>query len=132
MKGYANPHLLVSARELAGIVSGPESARPLILDLRPPDAYTQGHVPGAVHLDLWGVSLIDTDPAPLNAFMWMIEHVLAGHGVDRGRPCRRVRRAFRDESGASVLVSRILRPSERAGAGWRVRFVDARGLARHS
>ena len=85
MKGYANPHLLVSARELAGIVSGPESARPLILDLRPPDAYTQGHVPGAVHLDLWGVSLIDTDPAPLNAFMWMIEHVLAGHGVDRGR-----------------------------------------------
>jgi thiosulfate/3-mercaptopyruvate sulfurtransferase len=28
------------------------------------------------------VSLIDTDPAPLNAFMWMIEHVLAAHGVD--------------------------------------------------
>ena len=86
MKGYVNPHLLVSARELAGIVAGPESARPLILDLRPPEAYTEGHVPGAVHLDLWGVSLIDTDPAPLNAFMWMIEHVLAGHGVDRGRP----------------------------------------------
>lgn len=86
MKGYVNPHLLVSARELVGIVAGPESARPLILDLRPPEAYTEGHVPGAVHLDLWGVSLIDTDPAPLNAFMWMIEHVLAGHGVDRGRP----------------------------------------------
>ena len=38
-------------------------------------------VPGAVHLDLWGVSLIDTDPAPLKAFMWMIEHVLAVHGL---------------------------------------------------
>jgi thiosulfate/3-mercaptopyruvate sulfurtransferase len=85
MKAYPNPHLLVSAGELATIVAGPESARPLILDLRPPDAYTQGHVPGAIHLDLWGVSLIDTDPAPLNAFMWMIEHVLAGHGVQRDR-----------------------------------------------
>ena len=85
MKGYVNPHLLVSAPDLAEIISGPEQARPLIFDLRPPDAYTKGHLPGAVHLDLWGVSLIDTDPAPLNAFMWMIEHVLAGHGVDRNR-----------------------------------------------
>jgi thiosulfate/3-mercaptopyruvate sulfurtransferase len=85
MKGYANPQLLVSAGELARLLEGPESGRPLVLDLRPPDAYAGGHVPGAVHLDLWGVSLIDTDPAPLNAFMWMIEHVLAIHGVDDER-----------------------------------------------
>jgi thiosulfate/3-mercaptopyruvate sulfurtransferase len=39
-----------------------------------------------VHLDLWGVSLIDTDPAPLDAFMWMIEHVLAIHGVRADHP----------------------------------------------
>jgi thiosulfate/3-mercaptopyruvate sulfurtransferase len=32
------------------------------------------------------VSLIDTDPAPLSAFMWMIEHVLAVHGVDAATP----------------------------------------------
>ena len=65
-----------------------EARQPLlILDLRPPEAYTAGHVPGAIHIDLWGVSLIDTDPAPLKAFMWMIEHVLAMHGVttDTGR-----------------------------------------------
>ena len=37
-----------------------------------------------MHLDLWGVSLIDTDPAPLKAFMWMIEHVL-GHPRRRRR-----------------------------------------------
>ena len=41
-----------------------------------------GHIASAIHLDLWGVSLIDTDPAPLKAFLWMIEHVLAVHGVD--------------------------------------------------
>ena len=32
------------------------------------------------------MSLIDTDPAPLAAFMWMIEHVLAGHGVTASTP----------------------------------------------
>ncbi len=86
MKGYANPGLLVTPRELAGLVQDAAGSRPLVLDLRPPDAYTAGHVPGAIHLDLWGVSLIDTDPAPLEAFMWMIEHVFAIHGVDAATP----------------------------------------------
>jgi thiosulfate/3-mercaptopyruvate sulfurtransferase len=86
MKGYANSHLLVTPRELSGILQGAGARPPLVLDLRPPDAYAAGHVPGAVHIDLWGVSLIDTDPAPLKAFMWMIEHVLAEHGVDASVP----------------------------------------------
>jgi len=84
MKGYANPGLLVEPRELAGILDGTD--RPLVLDLRPPEAYIAGHVPGARHLDLWGVSLVDTSPAPLAAFMWMIEHVLAVHGVQASTP----------------------------------------------
>jgi thiosulfate/3-mercaptopyruvate sulfurtransferase len=85
-KGYPNAHLLVSPQELAQALDGAGARRPLALDLRPPDAYTAGHVPGALHLDLWGVSLVDTDPAPLNAFMWMIEHVLAAHGVEASTP----------------------------------------------
>lgn len=68
------------------MISGSGARRPLVLDLRPPEQYTQGHVPTAHHLDLWGVSLIDTDPAPLKAFMWMIEHVLQTHGVDANTP----------------------------------------------
>jgi thiosulfate/3-mercaptopyruvate sulfurtransferase len=86
MKSFANPHLLVTPQELAGMIESAGAKRPLILDLRPPEAYTAGHIPGAIHLDLWGVSLIDTDPAPLKAFMWMIEHVLQIHGVDSGTP----------------------------------------------
>jgi thiosulfate/3-mercaptopyruvate sulfurtransferase len=86
MKGYANPQLLVSPGELSELIAGPADRRPLLLDLRPPEAYAAGHIPGAIHLDLWGVSLIDTDPAPLRAFMWMIEHVFAVHGVGAGRP----------------------------------------------
>lgn len=68
------------------MIAGSGARRPLVLDLRPPEAYVAGHIPGAIHLDLWGVSLIDTDPAPLNAFMWMIEHVLASHGVTSATP----------------------------------------------
>jgi thiosulfate/3-mercaptopyruvate sulfurtransferase len=68
------------------MLEGSGSKPPLVLDLRPPEEYTAGHIPGAVHIDLWGVSLIDTSPAPLKAFMWMIEHVLAVHGVDAGTP----------------------------------------------
>jgi thiosulfate/3-mercaptopyruvate sulfurtransferase len=86
MKGYANAHLLVTPPELSGMLAAQGAARPLLLDLRPPDAYAAGHIPGAIHVDLWGVSLIDTDPAPLDAFMWMIEHVLAIHGVEAATP----------------------------------------------
>lgn len=86
MKGFANEHLLVTPKELSEMISGAGATRPLILDLRPPEQYSQGHIPGAFHLDLWGVSLIDTDPAPLNAFMWMIEHLFQAHGVQSSTP----------------------------------------------
>jgi thiosulfate/3-mercaptopyruvate sulfurtransferase len=84
MKEYPNGGLLVASAQLSTEIAGQTPL--LVLDLRPPDAYAAGHVPGAIHLDLWGVSLIDTDPAPLNAFMWMIEHVLALHGVTDQTP----------------------------------------------
>ena len=82
MKGFANPQLLVTPEGLSDMLAGAGSRRPLVLDLRPPEAYTAGHIPTARHLDLWGLSLVDTDPAPFKAFMWMIEHVLQIHGVD--------------------------------------------------
>jgi thiosulfate/3-mercaptopyruvate sulfurtransferase len=86
VKGYTNPQLLVTPQELSVALAGSRDARPLLLDLRPPEDYAAGHIPGAIHIDLWGVSLIDTDPAPLNAFMWMIEHLLAQHGVSGSSP----------------------------------------------
>ena len=86
MKGYPNAQLLISPDELSRAIGEPGAARPLLVDLRPPDAYAAGHIDGAVHLDLFGVSLIDTDAAPLKAFMWMIEHVLVVHGVEASTP----------------------------------------------
>jgi len=82
-KGYAHPELLVTAAALAAELS--RDARPLILDVRPAEQFARGTLPGAVHLDLWGVSLIDTDPAPLRAFLWMIHHQFTLRGVDASR-----------------------------------------------
>ena len=60
--------------------------RALVIDLRPAEEFASGCIPGAVHLDLWGVSLIDTSDAPLRAFMWMIGHVFGLRGVSNDRP----------------------------------------------
>ena len=59
---------------------------PLLLDLRPAEEFAAGHLAGAFHLDLWGVSLIDTSEAPLRAFMWMIGHLFSLRGVTPDRP----------------------------------------------
>jgi thiosulfate/3-mercaptopyruvate sulfurtransferase len=91
-KGYANPQLLVAPDQLAAqleresrLVRDP-ARRTLLLDLRPVDEYVTSHIPGAVHLDLFGLSLSDTSPAPLRAFLWMIEHLLGLRGVSMERP----------------------------------------------
>ena len=94
-KGYANPELLIEPSDLAGRLgravagatgTGAEGAGPVLLDLRPAEAFAAGHIPGAAHLDLFGLSLIDTDPAPLRAFLWTIAHLLTSRGVDASRP----------------------------------------------
>lgn len=62
------------------------SQPPLLLDVRPAEEFAAGHLAGGVHLDLWGVSLIDTSEAPLRAFMWMIGHLFSLRGVTPDRP----------------------------------------------
>src|SRR5262245_15610094 len=82
---YANPQLLVSPTELSSELAD-ASKRPLVIDLRPAEQFAAGHIPHAVHLDLFGLSLTDTDPAPMKAFLWIIEHLLASRGVTADRP----------------------------------------------
>lgn len=82
-KGFARPDLVITPADLAARLGSPGA--PLLLDMRPAEAFAAGQIPGAVHLDLWGVSLIDTDPAPLRAFLWIIEHQFALRGVTDDR-----------------------------------------------
>ena len=58
----------------------------LLIDVRPAESFARGLIAGAVHLDLWGLSLIDTSEAPLRAFMWMIGHLFSLRGVSPDRP----------------------------------------------
>tara|TARA_Y100000588_G_scaffold369148_1_gene437843 strand:- start:2292 stop:3203 length:912 start_codon:yes stop_codon:yes gene_type:complete len=83
-KGYINQQLLITTSELSERIKA-SSEIPILLDLRPAEAFAVGHLPGAVHLDLFGLSLIDTDPAPLDAFLWMIGHLFASRGVNSTR-----------------------------------------------
>jgi len=92
-KGFDRPELLVAPRALAGgigltgsLPSPPFAAPPIVVDTRPAESFAQGHIPGAIHLDLWGFSLIDTDEAPRAAFLWMIHHVLEQRGISDARP----------------------------------------------
>jgi thiosulfate/3-mercaptopyruvate sulfurtransferase len=75
--------LIVAADQLAAEMT---ATSPLLLDVRPAHEFARGQISGAVHLDLWGVSLIDTSEAPLRAFMWMIGHLFSLRGVTPDRP----------------------------------------------
>jgi thiosulfate/3-mercaptopyruvate sulfurtransferase len=83
-KGYANPGLLWSPQELEARLGDPHLR---IIDVRPTHALVQeGWIPGAIHFDLFGMSLNDTAPQPLQAFMWMIEHLFEMRGVNLDTP----------------------------------------------
>jgi thiosulfate/3-mercaptopyruvate sulfurtransferase len=84
-KGYRHPELLVTAQALDTLLRQASPA-PTLIDLRPAEQFAAGHLPSAVHLDLFGLSLTDTDPAPLKSFLWIIEHLLAERGVSADRP----------------------------------------------
>src|SRR5207237_5706753 len=76
---YANPHLLWSVDELKSRLSDP---RLVLMDMRPPEAYANNHIPAARSFDIFGISLTDTRPQALEAFLWMIEHLIQAKGVN--------------------------------------------------
>ena len=77
-KGYTNPELLISPDELHERL-GDESL--CIVDVRPTHEYAENHIPGAIHLDLYGISLNDTRQEPFEAFMWMFSYLMHSRGI---------------------------------------------------
>lgn len=76
---YANPHLIWSVEELKARLSDPKL---VLVDMRPPEAYSNAHIRDARSFDIFGISLIDTRPEPLNAFLWIIEHLIQAKGIN--------------------------------------------------
>ena len=81
-KQYTRETLLTTVTELQKQLG---SSTLCIIDTRPAEDYAKGHIPGATHFDLFGLSLVDTTDAPLKAFMFMIHHVLELRGVSEAR-----------------------------------------------
>jgi thiosulfate/3-mercaptopyruvate sulfurtransferase len=77
-KQYTREKLLTTPAELQKKLGSPVVC---LIDVRPAELFAQGHIPRAVHFDLFGLSLVDTSEAPLNAFMYMIHHLLELRGV---------------------------------------------------
>jgi thiosulfate/3-mercaptopyruvate sulfurtransferase len=77
-RGYANPDLLWSVETLHARLNDSDVR---IVDTRPVHEYVAGHVPGAIHLDVYGISLADTRPAPFVSFMTMYAYLLGSRGV---------------------------------------------------
>jgi len=77
-KQYTRETLLTTPAELEKKLGSSDLC---LIDVRPAEQFAQGHIPGAVHFDLFGLSLVDTREAPLKAFMHMIHHVLELRGV---------------------------------------------------
>jgi len=79
---YTRGTLLTTPEELKDKLG---NANLCIIDTRPAEEFAREHIPGSVHFDLFGLSLIDTRDAPLQAFMHMIHHVLELRGVSESK-----------------------------------------------
>jgi thiosulfate/3-mercaptopyruvate sulfurtransferase len=81
-KPYTRETLLTTVAELQKSLGSPTLC---VIDTRPAEDFARGHIPGAAHFDLFGLSLVDTSEAPLKAFMFMIHHVLELRGVSEAK-----------------------------------------------
>lgn len=77
-RGYANPALLMSATDLHTRLGEDKLC---VVDARPSHLFAAGHIPGAVHLDLYGISLNNTSDEAFEAFMWMFQYLLGSRGI---------------------------------------------------
>jgi thiosulfate/3-mercaptopyruvate sulfurtransferase len=75
---YTRETLLTTAEDLQKRL---DSQNLCLIDVRPAEDFAGGHLPAAVHFDLFGLSLVDTSDAPLKAFMHMIHHIFELRGI---------------------------------------------------
>ena len=72
---------VIDAREL-----GERLGAVTLIDLRPAEDFSLGHIEGSRHLDIYGVSLNDSSDAPLSAFLAIFRNLFGTRGVSQDRP----------------------------------------------
>ncbi len=76
--GYANPQLLIETEELAKLVDEPALR---IVDLRTPEEYAEGHIPGAVHLRWQALDDLKANQEGLPIPKALAEELFSGVGI---------------------------------------------------
>lgn len=84
-KDYANPGLVLTPAQLKERIGDRKGDDLVLIDTRPTPEFCAGHIEGAAHLDLYGISLNDTGPSALAAFTWMLAYLMEIRGVDYDR-----------------------------------------------
>jgi thiosulfate/3-mercaptopyruvate sulfurtransferase len=79
---YLNPDLLWTPAQLKARLGDPNLA---LLDLRPSHELFSGVIPGAAHLDLYGIGLTSTAPPLLDELMNLMRSLLALRGVGQDK-----------------------------------------------
>src|SRR5262249_33303912 len=69
---YANPHLLWSVDELKSRLTDDKL---VVMDMRPPEAYSNGHIPGARRFGFFGIRFVESGPEALDCLLLIIEHL---------------------------------------------------------
>ena len=113
---YTREKLLTTPSELQKKLCSPDLC---LIDVRPAEQFAQGHIPGAVHFDLFGLSLVDTSEAPLRAFMHMIHHVLELRGVSEVKEVAFFTGEFGHAGCTGAVVFGVFRSPQCSDAGWR-------------
>jgi thiosulfate/3-mercaptopyruvate sulfurtransferase len=81
-KDFMNPDLAWTPQRLRQRIGDRKGDDLVIIDTRPAPDYCAGHIEGAAHFDLYGISLNDTRPEALAAFMWTLAYLMEIRGVD--------------------------------------------------
>ena len=74
--------MLISTEELHQILN---DSNVLIVDARSYKEYSQGHIPGAVNLDLFAFHWIDTSEEGIISFNEQMRKILSYAGIDENR-----------------------------------------------
>jgi thiosulfate/3-mercaptopyruvate sulfurtransferase len=81
-KDFVNPDLAWTPQQLRERIGNRKGDDLVIIDTRPAPDYCAGHIEGAAHFDLYGISLNDTRSEALAAFIWTLAYLMEIRGVD--------------------------------------------------
>jgi thiosulfate/3-mercaptopyruvate sulfurtransferase len=81
VSSFSDKSLLTDVEELSNCLDSVT-----LLDLRTTDDCALGHIPGARHVGIYGISLNDTSEAPLEAFLSIFNVLFGSRGVQADEP----------------------------------------------